>query len=79
MSTANDVLLPVPQRLLDSTRDVVRHASTPLARSSAAGDELAIDFDSDDRRAMVRVAALFLARVAYLDERAAADRASRNA
>ena len=61
----------VPARLFVPVRDAAKIASTPRSRSCAAGDELSVSFDSDDREQMLHVAALYLARVAYLDERAA--------
>ena len=78
MTTANDYVVNVPGRLATATRDVTQRAATARARSAAAGDELAVSFDSDDRAAMVNVAALYLARVAYLDD-VAAERAATGA
>ena len=46
---------------------VVDLAALPEVREAAAGDELGVSFNSDSRADMARTAALFLARVAYLD------------
>lgn len=62
------VMVPVP--VAEAAHDVAELAGLPEYAEAAAGDELAVSFDSDDRAAMARVAALFLARVAFLDGRA---------